>query len=126
MVEPYGPVWHQPSDSPFDPSFWYITPSMGFPEGTKAGGYGTPFEEAELVLIKYAYNEVKSWFNRKTLGTAMIVWGTAMAVPGPVDFAAGAAGVALLRHPIGAPLGVGAYNLFAYSVISAGGYLLAS
>ncbi len=122
------------SQDPFDPSFWYVTDSMGYPEGTRAGGYGKPFEEAELVLIKHYYGKGKDVFGdvkshipgRKVLGAGLITWGGAMLVPGPIDVAAYGLGVAAFKHPAGGVAGVALYNLFAFGVIGAGALLSVS
>ncbi len=118
---PYGP-----SDSPFDPSFWYITKSMGFPEGTRPGGYGVPLEDAELVLIKHAYDKTRSLFTRKSVGAGMVAFGSGVLVPGPFDVVAAGAGVALVKHPAGAALGVAAYNALGVGMIATGTWLMTS
>ncbi len=105
------------STDPFKPSFWYISDGMGFPEGTQAGGYGVPFEDAELVLIKHFYHKIPG---RRVIGGGMIGLGTAMLIPGPIDFAAFGLGVAVFKHPLGGAVGVGIYNLMALGVIGAG------
>lgn len=119
------------SQDPFDSSFWYVTDSMGFPEGTQAGGYGKPFEEAELVLIKHFYGKGRDVFRdvkshipgRKVVGAGLIGWGSAMLVPGPIDVAAYGIGVAAFKHPAGGVVGVAAYNLLALGVIGTGALL---
>ena len=109
------------SPDPFDPSFWIITGSMGYPEGTVAGGYGVPFQDAELVLIKHFYGKGKELIpGRKVVGAGLIGWGTAMLVPGPIDVAAYALGAAAFKHPVGGVVGVAAYNLLALGVVGAG------
>ncbi|AXH79197.1 MAG: hypothetical protein [Circular genetic element sp.] len=124
---PNRDIYPRGSSDPFDKSFWYITKSMGYPEDTVAGGFGVPFEEAELVLIKHYYRRVQELSpGRKVVGGFMIGWGTAMLVPGPIDYAAGAAGVAVFKHPAGAIVGVAAYNLFALGVVGAGTWLATS
>lgn len=122
---------HKGSSDPFDPSFWFITDSMGYPEGTQAGGQGVPFEDAELVLIKHFYGKGKDKFSdfkrqlpgRQVVGGAMIGWGSAMLVPGPVDAIAYGLGVAAFKHPFGGVAGVAAYNIFALGVIGTGAIL---
>lgn len=118
---------HKGSADPFHPSFWYITPSMGFPEGTQAGGKGVPFEDAELVIIKHFYGKAKDKFpSRKLAGASMIALGTGMLIPGPIDAFAFGAGVAVFKHPIGGIAGVAAYNLLALGVIGAGAIISTS
>lgn len=60
------------------------------------------------------------------LGTAMMGLGAAVLVPGPVDAAAAAAGVALFKHPAGAIVGIVAYNAFGLALIGTGHLLVSS
>jgi len=60
---------------------------------------------------------------REVFGGGLVVWGSAMLVPGPVDVAVGAAG-AYFGGPIGAVAAIVGYNLFALVVIGIGMYLI--
>ncbi len=60
------------------------------------------------------------------LGAGLMGWGTAMAIPGPVDFAFGVAGTAAFKHPAGGVAAVVAYNVFAAGVFGLGFYLSTS
>ena len=58
------------------------------------------------------------------IGGTMMVWGTAMLVPGPVDFSLAVLGTALAKHPYGGVAAVAAYNIFASFVFLTGLYLV--
>lgn len=75
----------------------------------------------QQVLARVSSNPSIGWMT--LVGGGMIAVGTAMLIPGPVDVAAGAAGVAIFKHPAGAIVGIVAYNLLALAMIG-GGYAL--
>ena len=64
--------------------------------------------------------------SRDVIGSGMIVVGTAMLLPGPVDLMAAAAGVAVFKSPAGAIVGVVVYNVAALSLMAGGAALIAS
>lgn len=111
------------SSDPFHWSFWIAPHRDGV-----AGGYGVPFEDAELVLIKHFYHKGGEKFGdlrhslpgRQAIGVGMIGFGTAMLVPGPFDLAAYAIGVAAFKHPAGGVVGVAVYNLLGLAVVGTG------
>ena len=63
---------------------------------------------------------------RDVFGGGMVVLGTAMLIPGPVDVAMAAGGAVLFKHPAGAVVGLVGYNLAALAMIAGGTALIYS
>ncbi len=82
----------------------------------------------DLLIVRHVSHHVKQngIRTRDVLGAGFIGLGTAMLIPGPVDVAAAAAGVALFKHPGGAVAGIIVYNVAALSLIAAGSVLISS
>lgn len=83
--------------------------------------YRAPVWYQQQVLSRASSDSSIGWMT--FVGGGMVFIGGAMLVPGPVDVAAGAAGVAIFKHPVGAIVGIVAYNLLALAVMG-GGYAL--
>ena len=75
---------------------------------------------------KFVRTSDESWFRTvdDPLGATLIVWGSAMLVPGPIDVAAAGLGVLVFKHPLGAVAGVLAYNAFALGTMALGYWLI--
>ena len=58
------------------------------------------------------------------IGGTLVVWGSAMLVPGPIDALAAAAGAIVFKGPHGGVIGWLAYNVFASLVLLSGLYLI--
>ncbi len=94
-----------------DFDFWLVM------DGSVPTGTGVPFEHAEFELAR-------TLLNRRTFGGFLVGFGTGVMIPGPFDFIAAGMGVALLRHPAGAAVGVAAYNAFGIALILLGAYMI--
>ena len=100
-----------------DRDFWFTL------DGTTPTGRGVPFEHAEWELAVHLYHSTVGGMTRQNVGGALMIYGTALLIPGPFDVMAAAAG-ASLGGPAGAAVGVVAYNLVGLSMVVAGAYLL--
>ena len=76
-----------------------------------------PFKIARKVVHHSKHSGISS---SDVFGTGLMALGAAMLVPGPVDVAAAALGVALFKHPAGAVAGVVVYNVLAVATIGVG------
>ena len=61
---------------------------------------------------------------KNAVGVFMVGLGTGILIPGAGDVAAGAAGVIIFKHPLGAVLGIAAYNVTGVGLVMAGSRLL--
>ena len=72
----------------------------------------------ENISILFDSSNYTGWDD--AMGMFLILGGTAMLIPGPIDIAAGAAGLAIFKHPAGAVAGVAAYNVLALAIMAVG------
>jgi len=100
-----------------DRDFWFTM------DGTTPTGTGVPFEHAEWELAVHLYHSTVGGMTRQNVGGALMVYGTALLIPGPFDAMAAGAGAAV-GGPYGAVAAVAAYNLAGLSMVVVGAYLL--
>ncbi len=102
-----------------DRDFWFTI------DGTTPTGRGVPFEHAEWELAQHLYHSTVSSVTRQNVGGALMIYGTALLIPGPFDAMAAGIGMAAAGgHPAGAVAGVVAYNLVGLSMVVVGAYLV--
>jgi len=70
-------------------------------------------EKKELIF------EPEVW-NRQAIGAGLMMFGTAMLIPGPFDLVAAGAGAVVFGGPHGAAMGLAIYNITAVGLIIVG------